>query len=63
MSRLPDTRRRAMVFVRVEAGRIETIARVPLPRVITHDIATVPTAEGTAFVVGLDSGRLVAIPP
>ena len=60
---LPDTRRRAVLIVRVEAGRIETIARVPLPGAIIHDIATVPTAEGVAFVAGLDSGRLVAILP
>jgi hypothetical protein len=34
-----------------------------LPGAIIHDIATVPTAEGVAFVVGLDSGRLIAILP
>lgn len=58
---LPDAGRRVLMIVSLRAGRIETLARLPLPEAIGHDIAAIRTPAGPTYLIGTESGRLVSV--
>ncbi len=60
---LPNAQRSALRIVTVAGGMMRELATAPLPSPVATAITVVTSADGVAFVAGLEDGTLVLVRP